>query len=261
VTEAQQERLGHPSWGIEMSSRLLVLAWETRGLKPSTRLVFLTLADYCDREGRNAFPSTQTIARDTEVSVRTVQHALGDLLGLGLIAIDVPATPKKPTTYRLFPRGAGFAPLKADRGETVAPGGAQKTTARGANSDAASLDPLVDPGTYTPSDQKRQKKQIASVDPPKPGTVYAGGHVPKPKKPDPRHRDHVFCGDYFCVTREKHDRYALRAVTAGLAPAELDLGKFYEDAHGDIATSGTTDHPALWLEKRFTEALKEEATA
>jgi hypothetical protein len=73
-----------------------------------------------------------------------------------------------------------------------------------------------------------------------------------------RHRDHVFCGDLFCIDREKHQRFEKRLVAAGENLAEHDLVTWYGARDHELSTGEetTTDHPALWLEKQFAESLK-----
>lgn len=54
---------------------------------PSRKLLLLALANYADPAGR-AYPSQDTLARDTEQSVDTVQRQIKQLVHLGLIRVE-----------------------------------------------------------------------------------------------------------------------------------------------------------------------------
>jgi hypothetical protein len=54
---------------------------------PSRKLLLLALANYADASGR-AYPSQETLARDTEQSVDTVQRQIKQLVNLGLIRVE-----------------------------------------------------------------------------------------------------------------------------------------------------------------------------
>ncbi|MCD0417271.1 helix-turn-helix domain-containing protein [Rubrivivax sp. JA1024] len=54
---------------------------------PSRKLLLLALANYADPAGR-AYPSQDTLARDTEQSVDTVQRQIKQLVNLGLIRVE-----------------------------------------------------------------------------------------------------------------------------------------------------------------------------
>jgi len=64
-------------------------AWAVRQAtgSPSRKLILLTLANYADASGV-AFPGQDTLAKDTEQSVDTVQRQLKQLADLGLIRIE-----------------------------------------------------------------------------------------------------------------------------------------------------------------------------
>lgn len=66
------------------------MAWaldhrQTGPLPAEARLVLVSLADYTDPTGRNAYPSAPTLAHRLGVTVRSVRRALALLLDLGLI--------------------------------------------------------------------------------------------------------------------------------------------------------------------------------
>jgi len=73
----------------------------TRQRRRSGKLVLQELADRCDIDGRNAFPSRHTIARRSEMSARNVEYVLDQLEVEGLIKLQAPAKRHRPTTYQL----------------------------------------------------------------------------------------------------------------------------------------------------------------
>lgn len=66
-----------------------IIGWAhaQRGLKPATRIVLWALAYYSDDEGL-AYPSRATLARDTELSIDTIDRHLEALEMVGLISIE-----------------------------------------------------------------------------------------------------------------------------------------------------------------------------
>ncbi len=69
-----------------MSYRLQPLIWNT-DMKPSQRFVMLALVDYADDNGRNIYPSIETLSKKTGYSERNVQRILKSLEDEGLILI------------------------------------------------------------------------------------------------------------------------------------------------------------------------------
>lgn len=55
-------------------------------IKPAHKLVLICLANYAGEDGQDAFPSVATIAKHTEMSERSVQRILQDLLHARLIS-------------------------------------------------------------------------------------------------------------------------------------------------------------------------------
>jgi len=72
--------------GGGMSYRLQPLIWNT-DMKPSQRFVMLALVDYADDNGRNIYPSIETLSKKTGYSERNVQRILKSLEDEGLILI------------------------------------------------------------------------------------------------------------------------------------------------------------------------------
>ncbi|MFY1687459.1 helix-turn-helix domain-containing protein [Plantactinospora sp. WMMB782] len=58
------------------------------GLRANERLVLVAVAAHADADGRNAFPSVDTIAELAGVARRTVQRVLARLVELGHLIID-----------------------------------------------------------------------------------------------------------------------------------------------------------------------------
>lgn len=105
-------------------------ALEQRDIVDATaRYVLLVLANYADKNGRGAFPSSSSISEDTGLSIRTVKYKLDHLLEIGVIRLGNQAIAgayidrhdRRPTVYDLC----------VERGATAAPG-----SERGANDDA-----------------------------------------------------------------------------------------------------------------------------
>lgn len=106
-----------------------------------SRHVLLCLANYADKDGKNAFPSASTLAQDTGLAVRTVRVRLAQLLEAGIIrkgnqvivAAHIPAADRRPVCYDLvMSRGACGAPRDGERGARHDTNGVHATTDRGA---------------------------------------------------------------------------------------------------------------------------------
>jgi pyocin large subunit-like protein len=129
-----------------MSIHISSVVWRTALGGPSIKAVAMKLADCAHDDGTSAYPSVRTIARETEVSERTVQSALKELLALGVIvkARDGGSGPGNTTVYHFdletlyrlhaetqakwkledVGKGANSAPLKPSKGANSAPKGA-----------------------------------------------------------------------------------------------------------------------------------------
>lgn len=130
------------AWAQEVGPR-----WE---LKPLTRYVLLTLANYADKEGGSIFPSVETLCRDTGLSRNTLREHIKVLIREGLVAetgrVSVARSANYATNgYRLkmdaVPpsepvdnRGSGADPLASQGVKRRAPGG-QMTGSRGSGAD------------------------------------------------------------------------------------------------------------------------------
>ncbi len=131
-----------------MSVHVSAQVWDL-ALASTQKFILIKLADYADRDGANVWPSVARIAHECCLSERTVQTALRELLGLGLLEVSREAANHRPRTYR----------IRTDRGENLAPLRVQSTTPRGAN-DASGVQsttprgeaPAPDPSKIRPND-------------------------------------------------------------------------------------------------------------
>ena len=131
-----------------MSVQSMSWALEQRDIVDATaRYVLLVLANYADKNGRGAFPSSSSISEDTGLSIRTVKYKLDHLLEIGVIRLGNQAIAgayidrhdRRPTVYDLcVERGAPAAP-GSERGAnddttgcSSRQNGVQTTTERGA---------------------------------------------------------------------------------------------------------------------------------
>lgn len=62
-----------------------------RGVKPSERLVLLSIANHANAQGADAWPSKETIAAEADLSVDTVDRAVASLRALGVLTVEVQA--------------------------------------------------------------------------------------------------------------------------------------------------------------------------
>lgn len=131
-----------------MSVQSMTWALEQRAIKDaSARHVLLCLANYADKDGKNAFPSVASLSEDTGLSERTIRYKLDDLLDAGMIRLGNQAIAaayidrhdRRPTVYDLaMNRGAAAAPGCERGANEDATGcksqqnGVQMTTERGA---------------------------------------------------------------------------------------------------------------------------------
>ena len=126
----------------------MVWALEQRLVQDApARHVLLCLANYADKVGRGAFPSTNSLSDDTGLSVRTVKYKLDDLEAMGVIrrgnqalaAVYIDRHDRRPIVYDMVQeRGAADAP-RSERGAdedatrcSSEQNGVQLTTDRGA---------------------------------------------------------------------------------------------------------------------------------
>lgn len=114
---------------------------------PLTLVVLLCLANYAGEDGTNAFPSIETLARNSRMSGRSVQRHLTKLAEMGLIrrgnqaiaAAVIQRSDRRPVVYDLcIPRGVTQSPRSTD-GVTARAERGDKRASRGDT--AVSTDP------------------------------------------------------------------------------------------------------------------------
>lgn len=69
-------------------SHLIYTAYQAEGLTPTQKSVFNTIVIHAETETNEAWPSNQTLADETALSVRSVQNAIQALLKLEYISIE-----------------------------------------------------------------------------------------------------------------------------------------------------------------------------
>lgn len=150
------------------------MAWalkQQRITDPTARHVLLCLANYAGADGCAAFPSVDTISKDTGLSERTIRAKLDLLLASGLIrmgnqgvaAAFVKRADRRPTVYDLdLERGATDAPRKVT-GCNSRTNGVQITSERGAA-------PAPDPKALPINDPRAIVKNLR-------GTEREGEHL------------------------------------------------------------------------------------
>lgn len=74
---------------------------KTMKRRPEAKGVLLALADRCDDDGRNAWPSVETIAAEAEIGKRTADACLVALRDHGIIAEQARPRQHQPRTWRL----------------------------------------------------------------------------------------------------------------------------------------------------------------
>ena len=62
------------------------LAWKVEGLKPSTKFVLIALCDYANKQKLTAWPSHNSIAKKTGLSISSVRRAIKCLSDHGLLS-------------------------------------------------------------------------------------------------------------------------------------------------------------------------------
>lgn len=248
-----------------MSGYLAGKVWRS-GLSADLKPFAAALADVANDDGSNLYPSIEYMIWLTGRSERTIRGWLSDLRALKVLKLvgEVTDLSKLGRGYGAeyemvqdkLPKRPKWAGAQTARTHANSAGVKNRKPCNprreGLQSSVSSLlsDPSLDPSGVPVSQQ----------DVPKTGSVYAGGGTSKPPKfKNKRHQMHVFCGDYFCVDLEKHQKFEKRIALAGQDLTEYNLPAWYAARDAELVSGEeeTTDHPALWLEKQFAQGLKE----
>jgi hypothetical protein len=217
---------------------VLVPVWALDRCNDSNAIhLYVLLLKYANR-ARVAWPGQERLAKAMNASTRTVQRAVAELIRCGIMETKR----RRSKAGELL--GISYVLLKTPIKHHATPV-AHGLPATGVENHATpvaeqELDPVLelepDP---TPSPSPKQDK---------PKNLGYG-----------RHKNHVFCGDLFCIDLEKHNRFARRIIAAGENLTDHDLLGWYAARDHELSSGEeqTIDHPALWLEKQFAEGLKE----
>jgi hypothetical protein len=123
-------------FGIRVSVKATTWVWDHSQSAGNARLVLLAIADAADQEGGNAWPSQQTIAHMTRLSVRTVRRLVTELVVLGELEVTEHGggtahtrIDRRPHLYRLVMTGGqDDRPRGKPRADTDAPTGGHDTS-------------------------------------------------------------------------------------------------------------------------------------
>lgn len=125
-----------------MSFTLAAKVWAVRGLSAPAKMVLMRMADFADDTGNGIFASVGRIADDCELSDRTVQRAIADLIEcrvISLVELESPGA-KRAREYRIHVDALTGDSLSgvterqgchSDRGDRETGEGCQKVTPRG----------------------------------------------------------------------------------------------------------------------------------
>lgn len=151
------------------------MAWaieQTITTDPASTLVLICLANYADKFGRSAFPSVETLCKESRLSERTIRHRLRELEELGLIkrgdqsivSIYIKREDRRPVCYDLqLERGAANAP-RSVTGCKPASNGVQITSPRGASAAPnPSSEIRMTTGKHIANDPEKARANIAQL--------------------------------------------------------------------------------------------------
>lgn len=150
-----------------MSIQAMAFALEQQEIKDATaRHVLLCLANYADKEGRGAFPSSASLSQDTGLSLRTIRYKLDYLLEVGMIRLGKQAIAaayidrhdRRPVVYDIAMERGANGDNEQVTGCKSLQDGVQITTERGAGAAPnTSYNHQVNQEANAPSAPKRPK--------------------------------------------------------------------------------------------------------
>ena len=221
--------MARPRLGSDVGGFGQVPLWVIQRAPGSAVRVFGWLSGrYADRD--KIAPSRKTLAAELGFTdIKAITDAVATLESIGaLVRIEQPGHPTELQLCYSKPENRGVNPSeKAEGGSTE---------------------------KRTPPFRKNGRHNQESFQ----ESLQESGVPLKKAKKTRKHLPHIYCGDHFCVEYEKHDRFERRLVAAGIDKADVDLKAMYATWDRAFREAGTTDHPALWLEKQFAAALKAE---
>lgn len=145
-----------------MSIQALVWVIERSQARLADRCVLVSIANHCDRQGQNAWPSVDTISHEAKVSPRKVQVSLAHLSKMGELTIARNQGPRGTNLYALPLMTRSNPPLLAEiatsgsggaesagvqilRGESSSPGAQNQARKERNSSPEPSVNPSVEP--------------------------------------------------------------------------------------------------------------------
>ena len=247
-----------------MSVQALLWAHKLRvGLTPFQKLTLLVLAEHADDAGANAWPAVATIAAEAELSDRTVQRSLGELIQRGIVSAKRGGGRSNTTVYTLNMgekgdrqtpndggKGVGQPPIQASNGVQQTPIAALKGV----------LQSSLNPVSTTPIDPER-----VSV---RPKRVSATTLKGVPQSPEPvlnlsKNQEEEERPDGLSCARTRPDHFEdfwaayPRKVGKGAARAAFDRARKRGATVAEIASGLCRQvwpkdrqfipHPATWL--------------
>ncbi len=108
--------------------------WKYSKAKGNERLVLLAIADRCDDEGRNAWPSVRSLVDKTLLSERTVQSCVRRLTDLGELLVQPAGGPRGTNLYVVTMTPAESAPPQNPHPADCVAEGCEICGVRGADS-------------------------------------------------------------------------------------------------------------------------------
>lgn len=126
-----------------MSVKIMGMVWDA-SLNKNLKFILLAYADHADHEGRNIFPSIETIAKKTGYDERSIQRITTELENIGYLVLD--GDERKggsgnTTLWRIPIKGDKIAPFK--KGDKSAPNSQKRVTNRAKKGDTMSPDPSL----------------------------------------------------------------------------------------------------------------------
>lgn len=180
-----------------MSIAVQTRVWQESQHKGSALLLLLAIADCCNDEGKNAFPSVRTLAKKTRQTERNVQLLITKLQESGELSVEVGKAQHGTNCYTIHldklgqKGGENFSPPKSFRGEKSRAKGVKSF--RGAERGGVkqiSPDPSTDPSCVDPSTtDAADAAVVVAADTPAATTTADVGETSQPSSSTPPNPD------------------------------------------------------------------------
>jgi hypothetical protein len=187
------------------------------GLRPSKKIVLLSLADFASDDGKNVYPSVETVAEKSSLSTRSVQTIIGGFLKSGLLLVmknpfgGAPGTTRhlainliKLENLMRLETDENFAPVQETANDSG--GGVQMDDKTGA--------------TPAPKPSKNHHKTTTTDEPPE----SCGGETQEfewPPQLDAEERDAIQAVFSFISKSNQQKQFALDELRAALTRREI----------------------------------------